>query len=430
SILCDALTDKRLKRPRIYILNDDFFSIDLSKISEKIFSNDWTIGIIGNPPWVTNSHQGKYDSDNTPLKSNIYDLKGIDAITGKSNFDISEYITLSLLEQFGSCNGGISFLLKNSVIRNIIYKQSKYPKSIDNINQFEIDAYKEFDVSVEASCLTAKLGNVGALECKVFNFYDKKNIYSYGWVNDSFVSDLDSYQRFAMYDGHSSYEWRSGIKHDCAAALELRLIDGKFVNGFGEDVDVESDLIYPLLKSSDINKICENPRKFIIVPQHKTGENTSSLKLKYPKLYEYLESKAEIFAKRKSSIYKGKDRFSIFGVGDYTFKPFKVVVSSLYKDITFTLVKDFQGKPYVVDDTCYQLAFDSLEEAQAIWDALMSFEIQSLLKSLVFKDAKRVVTKSLLMRLDLDKYCESKNISVRKFKESHNSSVIQLSFFD
>ncbi len=47
------------------------------------------MAVIGNPPWVTNSRQGKNSSLNVPLKSNIYGLKGIDAITGKSNFDIS-----------------------------------------------------------------------------------------------------------------------------------------------------------------------------------------------------------------------------------------------------------------------------------------------------------------------------------------------------
>jgi len=81
------------------------------------------VGIIGNPTWVTNSHQGKKESLNLPSKSNVYHLRGIDALTGKSNFDISEFITISLLKALNGCRGGISFLLKNSVIRNIISKQ-------------------------------------------------------------------------------------------------------------------------------------------------------------------------------------------------------------------------------------------------------------------------------------------------------------------
>jgi len=430
SILSDSLAHPKSHIPNIYILNTDFFSFDFTALSHKVNSYNWNIAIIGNPPWVTNSHQGKFDSKNVPAKTNKYHLKGIDALTGKSNFDISEHIVLSLLCVFDSCNGGISILLKNSVIRNIISKQLKHPKYIYDIKQEQIDASKEFDVSVEASCLSAKLGGRNSLLCEISDFYSHKSLTTYGWVNEKFVADIDVYRNFSQFDGHSSYEWRSGIKHDCAAVLELTLINEKLINSFGEVVDVENDSVYPLLKSSDINKSIGQQRKYIIVPQHKIGENTANLKYTQPKLYEYLERYAELFDKRKSSIYKGKNKFSIFGVGDYSFKPFKIVISSLYKNLSFVLVQEHNGKPIIIDDTCYQLGFDSLEEAKSIYAALMSFEIQSLLKSLVFMDAKRVVTKSLLMRLDLTEYCKVKGFKIAKSNSFLNDSTFQLSLFD
>ena len=123
----------------------------------------------------------------------------------------------------------------------------------------------------------------------------------------------------------------------------------------------------------------------------------------YPLAYDYLSKHLEYFVKRRSSIYKGKDPFSIFGIGDYSFKPYKVVVSSLYKDIQFRLVTPCNGKSVMVDDTCYQYGCDSYEEALAVAQALNGEEIQTLIRALTFNDAKRVVTKSLLMRLDLDR---------------------------
>ena len=51
----------------------------------------------------------------------------------------------------------------------------------------------------------------------------------------------------------------------------------------------------------------------------------------------------------------------------------------------------------MVDDTCHQLDFDNTEEAQCIFRALHSNEIPSILKSLAFMDANRVITKNLLM---------------------------------
>lgn len=83
----------------------------------------------------------------------------------------------------------------------------------------------------------------------------------------------------------------------------------------------------------------------------------------------------------------------------------------------------------MVDDTCYQLDFDNTEEAQCIFKALHSNEIQSLLKSLVFIDAKRVITKNLLMRLDISLLCKEKGMNLNN-QSSNNGVCCQLSLFD
>ncbi len=429
-LLSDALNAPSQTRPDIYIYNADFFGFDFSSIISKVNKHNWNLAIIGNPPWVTNSRQGKYNSHNVPSKRNSYGLKGIDAITGKSNFDISEYITLHLLNLSQTSKGGISFLLKNSVIRNILVKQMTERIHIGHIEQSMIDASSEFNVSVDASCFSAQFDCTPSLICRIKDFYTDSYIRRYGWNNDSFVADIELYNGFAKYDNHSNYIWRSGIKHDCASVLELTLTDGVYTNGFGETVQIEDDLIYPLLKSSHINSYQTNKfRKFLIVPQRRVGDDTSTLKDTHPLAYSYLTQYETAFSNRKSSIYKGRDRFSIFGVGDYSFKPYKIVVSSLYKTLNFILVSQFEGKPIMVDDTCYQLDFDNTEEAQCIFKALHSNEIQSLLKSLIFMDAKRVITKNLLMRLDISLLCKEKGMNLNN-QSSNNGVCCQLSLFD
>lgn len=428
-LLLDALNTPLQSRPDIYIYNANFFEFNFAPIIEKCKQMSWNMAVIGNPPWVTNSRQGKNNSLNVPSKSNIYGLKGIDAITGKSNFDISEFITLQLLHLSQLNRGGISFLLKNSVIRNILVKQNSEEFHIGNIEQRLIDASSEFNVSVDASCFFAQFDCSPSFTCKVLDFYTNSYIREYGWVNKSFVSDTKLYRDVSKYDSVSSYVWRSGIKHDCASVLELTFSDGSYINGLGEIVNIEDDLIYPLLKSSDIynygDKIC---RKFIIVTQRKTGDDTSGLKYSHPLAYAYLSKHEHAFSSRKSSIYKGKDRFSIFGIGDYSFKPYKIVVSSLYKTIKFILASQLDEKPIMVDDTCYQLDFDNLEEANNILSAINSEEINHLLQSLVFKDAKRVVTKSLLMRLDLVQLSIDKGLKI-KTQRFDNGMCHQLSLF-
>ena len=117
----------------------------------------------------------------------------------------------------------------------------------------------------------------------------------------------------------------------------------------------------------------------------------------------YLNEYASLLDNRKSCIYKKRSRFCLFGIGDYSFKRYKVVVSGLYKKPRFSLVGEIGGKPAMLDDTCYLLGFDNYEEAYMTQKILNSHPVQSFIRSLLFVDAKRVINKGLLMRIDLSK---------------------------
>src|SRR3989338_6255468 len=73
----------------------DFFvkdwEVELNKLPEPIL-------VIGNPPWVTNSQLGQLQSKNLPTKYNFKRMKGLDALTGKSNFDISEWMMNKMID--------------------------------------------------------------------------------------------------------------------------------------------------------------------------------------------------------------------------------------------------------------------------------------------------------------------------------------------
>jgi hypothetical protein len=96
----------------------------------------------------------------------------------------------------------------------------------------------------------------------------------------------------------------------------------------------------------------------------------------------------------------------MFGIGEYSFKPYKIAVSGLYKKINFSIITPINNKSVMVDDTCYILGFDTLEEAKMIQELLNTKQVQEFIKSIVFTDAKRVVNKELLMRIDLLKLIE------------------------
>lgn len=196
--------------------------------------------------------------------------------------------------------------------------------------------------------------------------------------------------------------WRSGVKHDCAAVMELRREGCGYRNALGERVDLEETYLYPLLKSSDV----ANGRaatRFVLLTQRTIGEPTEGIAARAPRTWDYLQAHAAALDARSSRIYRGRPRFSVFGVGPYTFKPWKVAVSGLYKGLEFRVVGPSHGRSTtVLDDTCYFLACASREEAESMQRALSSDRCRRFLSSLVFLDEKRPITVDVLRRLDLD----------------------------
>ena len=57
----------------------------------------------------------------------------------------------------------------------------------------------------------------------------------------------------------------------------------------------------------------------------------------------------------------------------------------------------------MLDDTCYFLGFDDLKSAVAVHALLNTDEVRSFLQSITFSDAKRMITKEVLMRIDFAK---------------------------
>lgn len=390
------------RKPKIEIFHFNVFDFDFGSLVSK--SRD-EILVLGNPPWVTNSKLSSLDSNNLPQKSNFKKHNGFDAITGKGNFDIGEYITLMMFDAFQNSNGHLAFLVKNSVIKNVVYDQYQRKYKISDIEKLTIDCKKEFGVSVEAALLFCKLNSKPEYTCKEFNFYQPtKNVKEFGWVADKFVSNTDLYKHSFNIDGVCPFEWRQGIKHDLSSIMELERVNGYFVNGKQEEVELEEDLVFGLLKSSDLKQtVINQPRKFTIITQKKVGQDTSFIKQKYPKTFEYLHFHKAYFHKRKSSIYNNKPDFSIFGIGAYSFSPYKVAISGLYKTFTFSLILPFNNKPLMLDDTCYFLGFDNLEFATYTTILLNADKTKELLQAITFSDAKRIFTKDILMRIDLYK---------------------------
>jgi hypothetical protein len=401
SIIDFYLSNPNSNKPEISIIHCNVFDFDFKAIAKQYSTND--ILVIGNPPWVTNSKLGSLNSTNLPKKTNFKNHSGLDAMTGKGNFDIAEFITLTMIDTFQNIKGNLLLLVKNSVIKNIVFDQNKNRYKISAIEKHCIDSKKEFNVSVEAALFYCKLNSQPTFNCSEFDFYNnQKPQLKFGWLNDKFVSNIETYIHTKEIDGECPFVWRQGLKHDCSTVMELDKVNGHYVNGLNEEVILEDDLVYGILKSSDLkNTVINQTRKFTIVTQKKVGQETKYIKTEFPKTYQYLTEHQANFDARKSSIYNNKPLFSIFGIGDYSFKPYKVAISGLYKTFHFTLILPQDNKPVMLDDTCYLIGFDKIEFAVYALILLNSNTTVQFLQSVTFPDAKRTFTKDVLMRIDL-----------------------------
>ncbi|HEY0169291.1 MAG TPA: hypothetical protein VGB75_19790 [Jatrophihabitans sp.] len=383
------------------VIHRDIFGIDLA--SELPWAEDGPLLVVGNPPWVTIANLAVLESANLPVKENLKRLVGLEALTGASNFDIAEYIWIKLLRELQSQEPTIALLCKTQVARNVLEFSSQTGLPLESATIRRIDAKKWFGAMVDACLFTVTL-RVGAANyvCDVYDALDAQLPSStFGVVGGKFVSDVEAYRRYGAVDGKSPLEWRQGIKHDATEVMEL-VDDSGPRQKSGQPVHIESDYLYPLLKCTDVFRDRLKPTKYMVVPMRSLAENTAELETKAPKLWAYLTRFGDKLDKRQSSIYRSRSRFCVFGIGPYSFSPFKVAVSGLHKQAEFRLVcPTADGRPVVFDDTCYFLSFDSAEEASLVASLLRSKPAQATIGALAFWDSKRPITKRLLQRLDL-----------------------------
>jgi hypothetical protein len=386
----------------------DFFTTDWPDILERL---PQPILILGNPPWVTNAALSTLNSDNLPQKENGGQTRGILAITGGGNFDVSEWIIQRLLDWTADQEVITGMLCKTAVARKLLHHLWQNRLDVGQASIHLIDAKAAFDVNVDACLFLYQTQPLAQKKsCPVFaDLSFEQPIAHIGFQEGQLIANLEYYQRWQhlAQSDKVTYKWRSGIKHDCARVMELTRCDQIYVNQIGKSYELEDACLYPLLKSSDIARTytlerhAANHERWLLVPQRRVGSPTRPLQYKAPKTWAYLQEYGRLLDQRKSRIYQNRPRFSIFGVGSYSFAPWKVAISGLYKRLNFVTVGPIESKPVMLDDTCYFLPCANETEAKLLAALLNSTAAQEFYQARIFWDAKRPITAKILQQLDI-----------------------------
>ncbi len=382
----------------VQICETDVFRMSFRNVSWK---SSGPLLVLGNPPWVTNAELGSMGSTNLPEKHNFRKLPGIAALTGASNFDLAESLVTKLLVELEQQQPTIALLCKTVVARNAWLFAREQGMPITRAEIRRIDAQKWFRAAVDACLLILQVGE-GSRLSRVALYSELSSRQPEQLISDAVsggISPVSS--RISSTESPTSpgLVWRQGVKHNAASIMELSLdSENRLRNKSGDIVDVENQFLYPLMKSSDIFHGRTNGRR-VIVPQKRVGENTARIRSVAPKLWAYLRKHRETFRNRKSSVFKGKPDYSIFGIGPYAFALYKVAIAGFYPIPRFRVVGPVNGRPVMLDDTCYYVACESQEQAEHLAEALNHPECIQCIESLVWKGSKRPITKALLQRI-------------------------------
>lgn len=383
-----------------HVLRGDVFEIDLGSVA---WRTDGPLLVVGNPPWVTASELGSLRSNNLPPKSNFVGLRGLDARTGAANFDLAEFIALKAVRELVEQQPAIALLCKTTSARRVLEYCAHARVGMQRTAVMRIDAPRWFGANVDACLLVMELGGGQPVKSvPVFASLDASQpARHWGFDTPGAVADHAAYQRVRDLDGVAPLIWHQGVKHDAASVLELHADGRRLRNGLDEIVDVEATHVYPLLKGADVNRDgAARVDRRVIVTQRDLRDDTHGLAQRAPKLWCYLCRHRERFAARRSSVYRGRPEFSMFGIGPYAFAAHKVAVSGLHKRASFRALSEIDGKPVLLDDTCYFVACSDAAQASAVAGSLNGSRVQAFISAVAFWEAKRPLTKRLLSRID------------------------------
>ena len=401
-----AILKRQIKPPNVNVQvhQADLFDFDLRK--ELAWKQAGPLLVVGNPPWITTAALGRLGGMVRPPKRRIEGLNGLAALTGASNFDVAEAVWLKLIRELADQAPTIALLCKTSVARRILERAHRERLPIASASIHRLNAARWFGAAVDACLFKVGLGEHEELrEVPVFeNLAQTHHHSTMGFARGWLIADGLTYALSAIADGACPLTWRQGLKHDAASVMELlsEPETGLLRNRMGEVLDVEPQFVYPLVKGCDlVRDHAASAGRAVLVFQQRIGEDTARLADLAPRLWSYLTAHSGLFLKRASSIYRHGPAFAMFGIGPYSFAPFKVATGGLYKEPRFRALGPGKGKPVMLDDTCYFLPCSSAARA-AVLAALCNDPITlGFLRSASFKSAKRPITKALLQRVDL-----------------------------
>lgn len=398
--------------------------------------------VVGNPPWIRWGYLSQEYRDATlPMwkEYGLFSLKGHAARLGGGEKDFSMLFTYAAADHYLEKNGKLGFLITQEVFKSKgagegfrrfclgVHEDSERVKVLKahdlvSVQPFEGAANKtaaiifkkgqktEYPVSYTLWRRKKGIGKISAdisfEEALPLLQKAKLNAKPMGSINGSWQTVTSRQSGLGSVQGNNPYLARLGARVEPYGVfwLEIRqvLSNGDLVvhnlPKMGKrkiqqvEERVESDLVFPAVRGSDIKRwnaiaqiyvlMSQDPQKSEPYPEHQ-------MKKEWPRTYGYLTKFKEILLTRGSKTVRQfaerTEFYAMFGIGTYTIARYKVVWKRMASDIVAAVIAQYKTpfgyKTVIPTDTTSLFATDNEDEAHYLCAVINSQPVREFIKS-------------------------------------------------
>ncbi len=368
--------------------------------------------VAGNPPWINwESLPQAYRDRSAPLwqEMGLFVHSGMDTILGKGKKDLSTLMTYVVADRYLKPGGKLGFVITQSVWKTSGagqgFRRFRLGEKGAPLRVLHVDDLSRLQVfegaSTRASVFVLQKGQ--PTRYPVPYTYWQKTSPGQGLDYDSTLDEVLAQTRRLNFQaapvdpndptsawltarpqalqtlqkvlGKSEYQAHAGVTTWANSVYWLEKIaerpDGLWImrnvtEGAKRQVDaitveLEPDLLYPLVRGRDVHRWLAQPSAYLLMtqdPQLRRGLDPTTVQTRYPKTWAYLKRFETVLRERSGfkryfTRKQGKQVveigpfYSLFNVGDYTFAPWKVVWPNMGNRIDAAVISTENGKAIV-----------------------------------------------------------------------------------
>ena len=307
--------------------------------------------IIGNPPWMT--WTALPDKYRTRMKNKYGDAvsltshSGFDAQLGHVNDDFAIPFTTITSHRYLSEGGKLGAVIKESILSQPAGRLLRQNATggcfgVQGIHTFPETAFP--DISIRSAVIIFQHD-----EETVFPISVSRHGNGVGDVMFTPLTRADPASPWvertaARVLGDCQYEIRQGVKDDADNVFQF--------TSRAEIPGIEQKRIYPSIRSTHITRFGIDGYDHRLIPVNHPSGTGVNLKEQYPDTYQYLKRNESSLDERQSNVFDSGPFYTVFGVGDYTWAPYKVAWCRLGHNPEFAVLSGVDDDDDVVSEKC------------------------------------------------------------------------------